>query len=117
MPGMVYILFPFIPWIIYWVFTSLGLSLCILLSLTASLLLLVPQVLKRNFYFIDVFSFFYFLVTSMATFLLGMGFFVEYSGFVGYLALSLMATSSIALGVPFTLQVSRRDWPWGILEG
>ncbi|MEM4926164.1 MAG: hypothetical protein QW448_06505, partial [Thermofilaceae archaeon] len=47
----------------------------------------------------------------MATFLLGVGFFVEYSGFVGYLALSLMATSSIALGVPFTLQVSRRDWP------
>ncbi|MEM0023837.1 MAG: NAD(P)/FAD-dependent oxidoreductase [Thermofilaceae archaeon] len=71
----------------------------------------MPQVLRRNFYFMDVFSFFYFLVASMATFLLGVGFFVEYSGFVGYLTLSLMATSSIALGVPFTLQVSRRDWP------
>ncbi|MEM1810198.1 MAG: hypothetical protein QW324_04995, partial [Thermofilaceae archaeon] len=55
MPGMVYILVSFIPWIIYWVFTGLGLSLGILLSLTASLFLLVPQVLRRNFYFMDVF--------------------------------------------------------------
>jgi len=42
--------------------------------------------------------------------------FVEYSGFLGYLALFIMSSLSIAVRRPYTLQVSKRDYPpsyWG----
>jgi len=94
--GMVYIVFSFIPWILYWVLSGFGFSFGVLLLLIASIIILVPQIIKREYYFMDIFSIIYFGIASTCTLIFSMNIFVEYSGFIGYLALSLMAASSIA---------------------
>ena len=43
--------------------------------------------------------------------ILGLNVFVKSSGFLGYLVLSFMALSSLAIKQPFTLQVAKRDYP------
>ena len=47
----------------------------------------------------------------MSTYIFDLEMFVEKPAFLGYLTLSLMALISIAVGKPFTLQVSKRDYP------
>lgn len=59
----------------------------------------------------DLSSAFYFAVAALGTLVFNLNTFIEYSGFAGYLALFLMATISIIVRQPFTLQVSKRDWP------
>lgn len=56
-------------------------------------------------------SFVYFGLASVATFILSSPLFVEKSGFLGYLALFLMAITSLMVRKPYTLQVSKRDYP------
>ncbi|MEM4600076.1 MAG: NAD(P)-binding protein, partial [Candidatus Methanomethylicaceae archaeon] len=110
-PGMVYIAFSFIPWILYWILSGFGFSFSVLLAFTASMAILVPQIRRREYYFMDTFSVIYFSIASICTLIFRMNVFVEYSGFIGYLALSLMAVSSIAMKSPFTFRVAKKDWP------
>ncbi|MEM4676007.1 MAG: NAD(P)/FAD-dependent oxidoreductase [Nitrososphaerota archaeon] len=109
-PGMVYIAFSFIPWILYWILSGFGFSFSVLLAFTASMAILVPQIRRREYYFMDTFSVIYFSIASICTLIFRMNVFVEYSGFIGYLALSLMAVSSIAMKSPFTFRVAKKDW-------
>ncbi|MEM1767678.1 MAG: all-trans-retinol 13,14-reductase, partial [Candidatus Bathyarchaeia archaeon] len=108
---MVYIAFSFIPWILYWILSGFGFSFSVLLAFTASMAILVPQIRRREYYFMDIFSVIYFSIASICTLIFRMNVFVEYSGFIGYLALSLMAVSSIAMKSPFTFRVAKKDWP------
>ncbi|MCX8205294.1 MAG: NAD(P)-binding protein [Candidatus Nezhaarchaeota archaeon] len=110
-PGMAYIMLSFTPWILYWTSTGLGYRLGVLLSLIASLAIIAPQAKSRDYYLMDVFSLIYFSTASALTFVLNVGFFVERSELAGYLALSLMAAASIAVGSPFTLRAAKKDWP------
>ncbi|MEM2718588.1 MAG: hypothetical protein QXJ13_05035 [Candidatus Bathyarchaeia archaeon] len=110
-PGMVYIAFSFIPWILYWILSGFGFRFSVLLTLTASIAILVPQIRRREYYFMDTFSAVYFSIASICTFIFSINVFIEYSGFIGYLTLSLMAVSSIAMKSPFTFRVAKRDWP------
>ncbi|MEM1750083.1 MAG: NAD(P)/FAD-dependent oxidoreductase [Desulfurococcaceae archaeon] len=110
-PGMVYIAFSFIPWILYWILSGFGFGFSVLFALIVSMAMLVPQIRRRKYYLMDVFSSIYFSVASICTLIFNMNIFVEYSGFIGYLALSLMAASSIAMKSPFTFRVAKRDWP------
>ena len=59
----------------------------------------------------DLTSLIYFTVASMATYIFNLDIFVERPYFLGYSTLSIMALISIAIRKPFTLQVSKRDYP------
>jgi all-trans-retinol 13,14-reductase len=111
LPGMLYILVSFIPWIVYWILCGFGNPLGITASLIISIVLILPQILKRSFNLMDLVSLIYFSLAFISTFILNLNIFLENSGFLGYLALFLMASFSIAIRQPYTLQVSKRDYP------
>jgi len=110
-PSMLYILFSFTPWIVYWVLCGMGNLLGIIIPLVIALLLILPQIRKRDFNLMDVISLFYFGIAATATFIFNLNIFVEESGFLGYFALFLMALFSLIIKQPYTLQVSKRDYP------
>ncbi|ADM28598.1 All-trans-retinol 13,14-reductase [Ignisphaera aggregans DSM 17230] len=110
-PGMLYIFISFIPWIIYWVLCGIGFGLGIAISFLISLILIVSQIYRRYFNFMDIVSIIYFCIAFIGTFIFGLNIFVEESGFLGYFALFLMALFSLIIKQPYTLQVSKRDYP------
>ena len=110
-PGMLYILVSFIPWIIYWILCGMGNKLGIVVPLAISLLLVVPQIRKRDFNLMDLTSVLYFSIATVGTFIFNLYIFMGSSGFLGYSVLFLMALSSLTIKQPFTLQVSKRDYP------
>ncbi|RJS74766.1 NAD(P)/FAD-dependent oxidoreductase [Candidatus Bathyarchaeota archaeon] len=110
-PGMLYILLSFVPWILYWFLCGIGLRIGILASLIISLLILMPQVQRKEFNLMDVTSLTFFSVGAIAVFIFDLKVFVEKPGFLGYLALFLMAILSLTVKQPFTFQVSKRDYP------
>ena len=55
-PGMLYILISFIPWIIYWMLCSMENTLGVLIPLIISLILINPQVQRRDFNLMDITS-------------------------------------------------------------
>ncbi len=111
MPGILYILVSFIPWIAYWVLCGMGSELGVVVPFVISLVLVAPQISKRRFNPMDITSLTYFVIALIATYVLNLRVFVEESVFLGYSALSVMALASIAVKQPFTLQVSKRDYP------
>lgn len=110
-PGMLYILVSFAPWIVYWVLCGMGNRLGIVISLAISLLLVIPQIHKRDFNLMDVTSLLYFSIATAFTFVFNLNIFVKKSGFLGYSVLFLMALFSLIIKQPYTLQVSKRDYP------
>jgi len=111
MPGMLYMLVSFAPWIIYWVFCGMGISLGIIISTIIVLLLMIPQIHKKDFNIMDAASLLYFSMATIATFIFDLNIFIEKSGFLGYFTLFLMALLSLIIKQPYTLQVSKRDYP------
>lgn len=110
-PGMLYILVSFAPWVVYWVLCGMGNRLGVVISLAISLLLVIPQIRKREFNLMDVTSLLYFSTATAFTFIFNLNVFVEKSGFLGYSVLFLMALFSLIIKQPYTLQVSKRDYP------
>jgi len=111
MPGMLYILISFVPWIVYWVLSGAGNVLGVVVSLAISLLLLIPQIRRWDFNLMDITSFLYFCLASAGTFVFNVDIFVGNSGLLGYSVLFFMALFSLAIGQPFTLQCAKRDYP------
>ncbi|MCS7099825.1 MAG: hypothetical protein RMH84_00945 [Sulfolobales archaeon] len=103
-------LLSFTPWIIYWISIDFEFGFGVFFSLATSFIIIAPQIKRREYYLMDVFNFMYFIAASVGT-LLDVGIFVEYGGFLGYLALSLMAALSILVKSPFTLKAAKKDWP------
>ncbi|HIH69784.1 phytoene desaturase family protein [Methermicoccus shengliensis] len=110
-PGMLYILVSFVPWIVYWVLCGMGNRLGVVIPLAISLLLVIPQIHKRDFNLMDLTSLLYFSTATAVTFIFNLNVFVEKSGFLGYFTLFLMALFSLIIKQPYTLQVSKRDYP------
>ncbi len=110
-PGMLYIFVSFIPWIVYWVLSGMGNKLGIVSSFVISLILVAPQIRKKDFNLMDVASLLYFGIATAATFIFNVGMFVENSGFLSYFTLFLMALFSLIIRQPFTFSVSKRDYP------
>ena len=110
-PGMLYIIISFLPWIVYWVLCGMGNKLGIVIPFSLSLILIIPQILKRDFNLMDLTSIFYFSIAVAGTFIFSLNTFVESSGFLGYSALSIMALFSLIIKQPYTLQFSKRDYP------
>jgi len=110
-PGMLYILVSFVPWIVYWVLCGIGSILGIITPLIFSIILISLQIIKQSFNLMDLTSILYFSFAFIGTFLLNSNIFLENSGFLGFFVLFLMASISIAIKQPYTLHVSKRDYP------
>ncbi|MCS7103572.1 MAG: NAD(P)-binding protein [Candidatus Korarchaeum sp.] len=110
-PGMIHILISFIPWITYWTLCGIGIPLGVAISLIISSSLIVLQLPRGELSLMDAVSLIYFITASVVTFTLSSPLFVERSGFLGYLTLFLMAVISLVIKKPYTLQVSKRDYP------
>jgi len=109
--GMLYIIVSFVPWIVYWILCGIGSMLGIIIPLIFSIVLISFQIIKQNFNLMDLASILYFSFSFICTFLLNSNIFLEKSGFLGYFALFLMASISIAIKQPYTLHVSKRGYP------
>lgn len=83
----------------------------IIVSLAISLLLLIPQIRKQDFNLMDIASVFYFSIAAFGVFIFKSNIFVESSGFLGYFVLFFMALFSLVIRQPYTLQVSKKDYP------
>ena len=110
-PGMLHILISFVPWIVYWMLCKMRNMLGVVIPLVIILLLIIPQIRRRDFNLMDVASLLYFSIATTATFIFNLSIFIEKSGFLGYFTLFLMALFSLIVKQPYTLQVSKRDYP------
>ena len=68
-PGMVYILISYIPWVIYWVLCGFGNYLGLILPLIISLLFLILQARNKDYNLMDIFSFIYFIIANIGKFI------------------------------------------------
>jgi all-trans-retinol 13,14-reductase len=105
---MCYILVSFIPWIVYWIFAT---PQSVISAHAMAMVILIPQISKREFNIMDVVTFFYFTAAFVATIIYDATVFLEHGRVLGYGVLFLMALGSILAGKPYTLQVSKRDYP------
>jgi len=110
-PSMFYMFVSFIPWIVYWMLSGMGIVLGVVVPLLISLLLIIPQIRQQDFNLIDLTSVLYFSIATVGTFILNLKIFVESSVFLGHSVLFLMALFSLIIKQPYTLQVSKRDYP------
>ncbi|MCD6592911.1 FAD-dependent oxidoreductase [Candidatus Bathyarchaeota archaeon] len=110
-PGVLHILISFVPWIVYWMLCKMRNMLGVVIPLVIILLLIIPQIRRRDFNLMDVASLLYFSIATTATFIFNLSIFIERSGFLGYFTLFLMALFSLIIKQPYTLQVSKRDYP------
>ena len=86
-------------------------SLGVAIPLILSLLIVTPQIRSRKLNLLDVTSVIYFSLAVFVTYFLNINVFVERSRFLGFFALSIMAFVSLIAKRPFTLQVSKMDYP------
>ncbi len=110
-PGQLYIIISFIPWILYWVLTSFIGELGVIVAFAVSLVMNIFQLFRREFNLMDVTTIVYFSIASVGIFVFSINVFIDESGFLGYFTLFLMAVFSIVVKQPFTFQVSKRDYP------
>jgi all-trans-retinol 13,14-reductase len=110
-PGVLYILISYIPWMVYWVMSGMGNSSGIAIALAISVILIIPQILHKNFNLMDLSSIIYFSVASLSTYLFRINAFIENSGSLGYSVLFIMALFSLLIKQPFTFQVAKKDFP------
>lgn len=110
-PSFISILASFSPWIVYWSLSAFNGLVSLLLPTALVAFLVALESRDRLFKMMDLASLIYFSVASAATLVSGTKLFIEYSGFLGYLALFFMALFSIALKRPYTLDISRASYP------
>jgi len=110
-PGMLSMFISFIPWIVYWVLSGIEEPIGIALGLVLSLILLTPQIIKKEINIFDSASFLYFSIALIGWYILNIDAFIEMSGFLGYFTMFLLAVVSVIIKRPYTLQVSKRDYP------
>jgi len=110
-PGMLWILISFLPWIIYWVLSGLGNPAGVGLALLFSGGLAAAGFRHRRPYLMDGVSFCFFAAAAAVTYGFGNPVFVAESAFLGHLTLFFMAAGSVLAGKPFTFQVAKKDYP------
>lgn len=115
-PGAAWVAVAFIPWILNWVFTGVGVQLYgVVLGLLASVLLNGYRALGRKVMVMDLVTLIYFAADFTFT-MLGSMLFLRFGSFLVYLVLCGLAFGSITVRDPFTLQYAKEDWPkevWG----
>ncbi len=109
-PGYIWTLISFTPWIIYWSISSIGIWYGLAFGLAASLIVYIVGIKLGILNTINIFSLGFFAATPISL-LLGLSILVNYSNFLSYLTLFLASLYTIFRGEPFTLQISKIDYP------
>jgi len=115
-PGQLYILVSFTPWILYWVLTGFIGGVGVAIAFASCVAVVFVELSRKELSLMDITALLYFSIATVATYIFSSGLFIERSGFLSYFALFLMAVASLAIKQPFTFQVSKRDYPevyWG----
>lgn len=68
-PGMVYIVVSYVPWIVYWVLCGLGFRLGVFLPFIISLILVIPQKRWRSYNLMDLACLIYFGLASVGIYI------------------------------------------------
>jgi len=110
---MLQVLFGFLPWIIFWIFSGMdNWPAAILGALATSIAIVTWRRLKRHdFKTMEVVSLAYFAVHTLITLGLHNDFLIHYRPAVNALVLAGMAWGSLALKSPFTYEYAKEDWP------
>ncbi|MGD9364443.1 MAG: hypothetical protein PVH87_02020, partial [Desulfobacteraceae bacterium] len=106
---MLFILF--IPWILYWIFAGLGHEYSVILSLFASLIILIPQLLQKKYGVMNSFSCIFFGIAALFVYGFHNDIFIKKSLLMGNVALLVMAVISLLIMQPFSFEVSKREYP------
>ena len=110
-PGFASIALSFTPWIVYWSVTPFIGAPAIWASLAiTALVLILNRLILGEAAFMDAFTAAFMAAASIGV-AAGVEVFIWGSGFIGYSALAVMALTSLALRRPYTLQVSKLDYP------
>lgn len=110
-PGMVFIWISFVPWITYWTMSGMEHSLALVVPGLISLILVLYNSFRKDFVLMDVTSLSYFTVAVILTRIFDFEIFMQQGGALGYSVLFVMAVFSLIIKQPYTLQVSKRDYP------
>jgi all-trans-retinol 13,14-reductase len=95
----------------YWILCGFENILGIVIPFLFSLFLIILQIYEREFNLMDIISMIYFSISLVITFIFKLNIFIEKSGLLGYFALFFMSLFSLIIKRPYTLQVSKRDYP------
>ncbi|MCD6362703.1 MAG: NAD(P)/FAD-dependent oxidoreductase [Synergistetes bacterium] len=77
----------------------------------ASLIITLPQVLKKRYNLLDLTTLAYFTLVAVASFLQGGRFFAERGAFISYALLFSVSLTSLLIKKPFTLEIAKRAYP------
>ncbi len=110
-PGMVWTIFAFVPWILYWVLTGMGnTNAAVLCGLGVSLAINVYRFAVRQVKILDAVSLVYLALATFVTLVLRSDVLVFYGGILSDATLALMAWGSLLAGNPFTYDYAKKDW-------
>jgi phytoene dehydrogenase-like protein/intracellular septation protein A len=110
---MFQVLFGFLPWIVFWVFSGMdNWPVAILGALfTAAAIVLWRRWKRHDFKTMEVVSLAFFAIHAIVSLALGNDFLIHYGPAVNGLVLAGMAWGSLLAKSPFTYEYAREDWP------
>lgn len=110
-PGTLVVSLSFIPWIIYWVFSGMGSTMGIIISLAITFAFIFFRAIRKRYSIMDIFSFVYFIAAAVVTFFTDSILFMDRSGSLGYIVLFMMAIFSLIIGRPYTIEGAKGNYP------
>ncbi|HYL79788.1 MAG TPA: NAD(P)/FAD-dependent oxidoreductase [Candidatus Acidoferrum sp.] len=112
LPGMAWVVIGFVPWILYWILSGMGLWTA---AVVAGLLVSIPpnayRVYQRQTKAMELVALVFFAAHFLVTVLLGSPLFRFYDAVLINGTLAAMAWGTLLAGTPFTYQYAREDWP------
>jgi intracellular septation protein A len=110
---MFQVLFGFLPWIIFWIFSGMDNWPAAILGalFTAAAIVLWRRWKRHDFKTMEVVSLVFFAIHAIVSLALGNDFLIHYGPAVNGLVLAGMAWGSLLAKSPFTYEYAREDWP------
>ena len=110
---MFQVLFGFIPWIIFWIFSGMDNWPVAILGalLSAAIIITWRRLSRHNFKTMEVVTLAFFATHAVVTLALGNDFLIRYGPVVNGLVLSAMAWGTLLARSPFTYEYAKEDWP------
>ena len=110
-PGMVWTIVAFVPWIVYWVLAGTGNTTAAILSgLGVSLAINGYRIAIRKVKILDAVSLVFLAISTFVTLALRSDVLVFYGGVLSDVTLALVAWGSLLAGNPFTYDYAKEDW-------
>lgn len=101
----------FIPWIIFWIFSTLTRYAIVVALIVAVLLIILRYRVETRFMILDVITLLFFTANTIFTFILNSHIFIDNGYLISWLMLCRTAFCSIIAGCPFTIQMAKESVP------